>query len=331
AFRLGLWGEDKGPTISQLLYQHVSYGAQFTFQKYKIPARGQAFMTDRAEWLRIQNGHWPSLPQGVTNLDSEPHYLRTARDLAEYVRSDFSYQPFVTAAAILHGEAHRPREGLAKTHPYKRNPSQNGFVTWGPVHVYSLVAKATDMALKAAWACKWLHHPLLRPEEYGGHVEFQRFVPKWLRETEAVKRTIASQGSALLPQAYPEGAPLHPAYVSGHSAIAGACVTVLKAMFDGERVFRFPQIPTRDGRDTQAASEANLTYAGELNKLAANTAMGRMWAGIHWRCDSLEGLRLGERVGHAVLQEAIAQTPESRRGENISLSYIDLFGKTVTI
>ena len=37
-----------------------------------------------------------------------------------------------------------------------------------------------------------------------------------------------------------------------------------------------------------------------LNKLAANLALGRDIAGVHWRSDGREGLKLGEAVavGH---------------------------------
>ena len=35
----------------------------------------------------------------------------------------------------------------------------------------------------------------------------------------------------LLPQDFPEGSPMHPAYGPGHATVAGACVTILKAVF----------------------------------------------------------------------------------------------------
>jgi len=31
----------------------------------------------------------------------------------------------------------------------------------------------------------------------------------------------------LLPMAFPEGSPIHPAYGAGHATVAGACVTIL--------------------------------------------------------------------------------------------------------
>ncbi len=46
-----------------------------------------------------------------------------------------------------------------------------------------------------------------------------------------------------------------------------------------------------------------LTVGGELNKLAANIAIGRDAAGVHWRSDGIEGLKLGEAVAISMLQD----------------------------
>jgi hypothetical protein len=48
---------------------------------------------------------------------------------------------------------------------------------------------------------------------------------------------------------------------------------------------------------------APLTVAGELDKIAANIAFGRNAAGIHWRTDYSESLRLGEAVALGILEE----------------------------
>ena len=46
-----------------------------------------------------------------------------------------------------------------------------------------------------------------------------------------------------------------------------------------------------------------LTVGGELNKLAANISIGRDFAGVHWRSDSIEGMLLGEEVAINVLRD----------------------------
>jgi hypothetical protein len=107
----------------------------------------------------------------------------------------------------------------------------------------------------------------------------------------------------LLPQGYPEGSPLHPAYGAGHATVAGACVTVLKALFDESFVITNPLMSAADGLSLLPYNGPELTVGGELNKLAANIAMGRNFAGIHWRSDYAESLKLGEAVSISVLRD----------------------------
>jgi hypothetical protein len=102
-------------------------------------------------------------------------------------------------------------------------------------------------------------------------------------------------GSRLLPQAFPEGCPLHPSYGAGHATVAGACVTILKAFFDETFVVPDPVIPASDGTTLVPYVGADLTVGGELNKLAANIALG------HWRTDYTESLKLGEAVAISLL------------------------------
>lgn len=121
--------------------------------------------------------------------------------------------------------------------------------------------------------------------------------------SQAASRVFGKSGTYLLPMAYPEGAPPHPAYPAGHAAIAGACVTVLKAFF--KESFVIPKLvqASADGLSLLPFSgrPLTLTVGGELNKLAANIGMGRNFAGVHWRSDLTEGLKLGEEVAINIL------------------------------
>ena len=47
----------------------------------------------------------------------------------------------------------------------------------------------------------------------------------------------------------------------------------------------------------------NLTVNDELNKIAANIAIGRNWAGVHYRLDYTQSLLLGEKIAIGILQE----------------------------
>jgi len=229
------------------------------------------------------------------------------------------------------------------------------FNDFGPLFIEKKVVEATEHGQKAAWHKKWNVHRRLRPEEYGGRVEAavgsdleaatDYPIPDNLRFSDALKETVKRHGSYLLPQAYAEGSPTHPAYPAGHSVVAAAGVTVLKAFFDGDYVFAADEkvIPTEDGSDLVTADELTdgfagsfdvepgifdeLTVRGELNKLAANMALGRNRAGIHYRTDGIEGLRLGESAALAFLEDQlslpnvddVALTLETFDGEQVTV------------
>lgn len=114
---------------------------------------------------------------------------------------------------------------------------------------------------------------------------------------------------------------MHPSYGAGHAAVAGACVTILKAFFDtsclfvrrgGQDLFRryetgdlsVEYTPSADGL-TLADSTGNafLSLEGELNKLAANISIGRNMAGVHYFSDYYDSLRMGEEIALGVLEE----------------------------
>jgi len=42
---------------------------------------------------------------------------------------------------------------------------------------------------------------------------------------------------------------------------------------------------------------------GELNKIASNVAIGRNIAGVQWRSDYTESLKLGEQIAISVLRD----------------------------
>jgi hypothetical protein len=132
--------------------------------------------------------------------------------------------------------------------------------------------------------------------------------------------------------AFPEGSPAHPSYGAGHATVAGACVTILKALFDGELPVTdfFPVVePTDDGSTLMpylGADVGQMTIAGELNKLGSNVATGRNLAGVHWRTDGEESMRLGEEVAIRVLR---GQKPTYNEGFGATFKRFD--GTMITI
>src|SRR6185369_11752387 len=105
-----------------------------------------------------------------------------------------------------------------------------------------------------------------------------------------------------------------PAYPAGHAVIAGACATILKACFAESFVIPNPQVPSEDGGQLVRYAGSDLTVGNELDKLAENIAMARNFAGVHWRSDGVEGLKLGEDVAIALLRETRAMNRETFGG-----------------
>lgn len=145
----------------------------------------------------------------------------------------------------------------------------------------------------------------------------------------------------LLPIAFPEGSPTHPAYGAGHATVAGACVTVLKAFFemfeaDGvtERAWpweafvpNFPSSNQNEGGELEpAADQTGYTVQGELDKLAMNIANARNMAGVHYYTDYYESVRLGERIAVSILEEQL-----SMYDEPLSMSFATFDGEPIRI
>jgi hypothetical protein len=60
---------------------------------------------------------------------------------------------------------------------------------------------------------------------------------------------------------------------------------------------------TADGLFPQPYTGGDLRVGDELNKLASNVALGRDFAGVHWRSDATDSLVLGEEVAIRYLTE----------------------------
>jgi hypothetical protein len=300
-FRGGSAGELAGPYISQFLWKTIPWTPIRVEQKIRTAVPGVDYLTSFEDWLGSQNGRIA----GVNRFDPEARYIRNGRDLGEYVHRDFTYQAFL-GACLMALKLGTPPDG---GNPYKHSRTQSGFTTFGPPYLLYLIAVVTQAALKACWYQKWRVHRRLRPEEMGGRVEAHRRgmaeypLHPVLFGSAAIEEVRGRYGTALLPQAYPEGSPTHPSYPAGHAVIAGACVTALKACLDESHEIPEPGVAAADGLALLPYEGPPLTVGGELDKLAGNVAFGRNFAGLHWRSDASEGLKLGEDVAIAVLEE----------------------------
>ncbi|MGH7909911.1 MAG: vanadium-dependent haloperoxidase [Thermodesulfobacteriota bacterium] len=314
-----------GPYISQFLLKDVPYGATTIVQRCRTTLPGDDYMTKYADWLAVQNG----ASTGSNKFDPTPRYIRNGRDLGECVHWDFTYQNFLNASLILLGMG-APVDIM---NPYKNSLTQSGFITFGSSHILHLVATVAICALKAAWYQKWSVHRRLRPEAFGGRIHNHLTgtakypIHSDFLESPVLKKVFSKNGTYLLPMAFPEGSPTHPAYPSGHAVVAGACVTVLKVFFDESFVIPNPVVASADGLLLLPYEGPDLTVGGELNKLASNIAIGRNFTGVHYRSDAIEGLNLGEAVAIGMLTEMRSTYNEKFGG--FSLTKFD--AKAITI
>jgi hypothetical protein len=72
--------------------------------------------------------------------------------------------------------------------------------------------------------------------------------------------------------------------------------------------------PSVDGLSLKPCLDHFPLVGDEIDKLAFNIAMGRDWAGIHYRSDSVAGLQLGEEVGISILQDMARTYTEEFKG-----------------
>jgi len=328
-------GDLLGPYLSQFFYQDCNFGANKLEQKITTTAPGINYMTDFDTWLAVQRG----ISQPPDVFDPVPRYMRNGRDIGQWVHIDVLFQGYFHAFLVLAGAGAPFDDG----NPYNNNPSQIGFGTFGGPHIATLLCEVSTRALKAVWFQKWFVHRRLRPEVQAERVHRTLFDganypvhPEILNSFSDNNRLkgFMPAGNALLPMAFPEGSPTHPAFGAGHATVAGACVTILKAWFnDATRLVDIgldPVQPTDDGLSLVpylGADAGDLTVGGELNKIAANVALGRNTAGVHWRSDATESLKLGEQIAIGILRDQRACYNEVFNG--FSLTKFD--GTTVTV
>ncbi len=326
-----------GPYCSQFMLLTTPFGAEVLDRRMRTLASGGDHMTDFAEWLAIQNGQVPS---GTMRFENQRRYIRCGRDLGQWVHIDVLFQAYFSACLIL-GTPPEAFDGqlgglgcpLNPGNPYAGVANQIGFGTWGGPFFKTILCEVATRALKAVWFQKWFVHRRLRPEVFAGRVHVHKSGLKSypihadVLDSEAADRVRQRHGTWLLPMVFTEGSPTHPAYGAGHATVAGACVTILKALFDEDFVIPNPVVPNPAGTNLQQYSGPPLTVGGELNKVASNVATGRNIAGVHWRTDAAESLRLGERVAIELLRDTVTVFNEGPG----SLTFTGFDGQTITI
>jgi hypothetical protein len=157
-------------------------------------------------------------------------------------------------------------------------------------------------ALLAAWRFKWAETKtryVERPIEYetrvtGGKPRFQVLYDRRVQPdgTGSEPRTLCPKPATPDPNdssVLSPGTPRHPAYPSGHSTYSAAASEILAYFFPKQRA--------------------------ELEKLADNIGLARLWAGVHWRQDHRGGQMLGRAVAKRVIDQLLRDPVRPLTGE----------------
>ncbi|MGK7957107.1 MAG: phosphatidic acid phosphatase [Crocosphaera sp.] len=364
-FRGPYKGCDVGPHVSQFLLKDFVFGNQPIQQTSLYPREGLDYMTDLETWKLVNNGDFN--PTGSDILDGR-RYLITLRDAGQWVHVDFPHQSSLWATIILLGEMAMTSSAIPYAQgPQDKRPIQRSepFGSLGGPDITVNSALAAVYGLKHAWFQKWCVHLRLRPEVYAQRLElFRRGTldqskfdelfgdgAEVLRKTKVGDRIIEhnqlqnikfsrgdKKGTLLLPMAFPEGSPAHPAYPGGHSVFAGAGATIAKAFFANTPI-PSPVVPTADGQGLTAYTGGEtLMLHEELNKLIANITLFRDGAGMHWRTDGTTsgcpgttiatgGNLLGEKMAISMLRDL----KETYAEEVGTFSFDSITGEHITI
>lgn len=153
--------------------------------------------------------------------------------------------------------------------------------------IKNLIAQAINNSYSSAWYNKFDIHLKPRPEYFGNLVDLQYPFNKELINNSILEKISKKQGNFLLSSCYPEGSPMTPAYPSVTAVLTGSIITILKYYFCDDR------------NEKGGCEETNY----ELNLLADNLCMSRMWAGVNDRHDLISGLFFGEAIGIRLLKE----------------------------
>jgi len=377
-FRYPFIGCQDGPYVSQLLYQtHSLDGAEYvpminSHLQVADPVTGDVlperkspgvdYMTSFAEYLSVENGNAFTAPNDPRSpIDPTKRFVRSVRDLGSLAASDSIFSIYFRAAICLQNLGIPTDPNI----PYNLDPNKriSGFNTFSTAWLFSLIGRVHETEA-AAFFQKWYVHRKVRPEAHANLVDgikTNRFTlnpsmhPDLLnssvlplifernRQLNLKRGMVSTDGSLLCPQELVGGSPSHPSSPAGHAFTAGACVTMIKAIFDlgtpehgnltpwpttAPPPFQPPSIANANGSALIQTGETNLTLMGELNKLAANISEGRNMSGIHWRVsDNMLGMSLGEDVAIYLLNETTKLLPEKFKG--FTLTKFD--GKTITV
>ena len=236
----------------------MSYFAELQTVNPYVP--GVDFMTTVEEFEAIHRGENPLTRADRIGL---PRHFQTGRDLATFVHND---NPMINWMPVV-GELLKlkvPKRTEFSPHHPDCN-ADGDFTCWGAPKLIGMLGEIVERVGHLSFRQKWWSL-VARPEEYA-----------------------YKMGLRLLPQAFPEGSPMHPSFTAMHAFLAYAQGYLLKEIFDTYYI-----LPNGN------------SVGYEIDLWAANIADARLWAGVHFISDNElvkdRALSLAKRVAAKHLQ-----------------------------
>ncbi len=375
---------------------YIKYGNQFIDQRGLVFTESIDHMINWQHWLDVQNGAdlGSANPLKTQRFISTPRDLATYVRFDALYQAYLNACLIMLGTQF--NSSNQKGFQVQPGFPEQGGSARTGFASFGGPHILSLVTEVATRCLKAARRQKFNYHRRGRPERIGGLLSLAAGNPAalgtksknalsgMLSHLSEILPLVAQHNKSristapaelllhkqvnwlagkcdhnnfLLPMAFAEGSPMHPAYAAGHATVAGGCVTMLKAFFRTLDDNHKPLLWSTTGLDefvpddsrtelTDYQSTDQPTIEGELNKLAANISIGRNMAGVHYYSDYYDSLRMGERIAVGILMEqlltfenlaASSHPPEkveivfrSFDGDVITLSSLDPFNPVIT-
>jgi hypothetical protein len=145
--------DEKAENISTLFHYTHNAGCYGFDGKYRLYDSTE-FLTDRQEFLDIQNGKKP-----IRKTVERKGFLVTNRDLASVAHKDLPYHWLENFYFGILAKGIKPKAHV------------KGFITGGPVGLFPIVLECIQNAMEQtrAWKYEYLR---IRPEELAGLLEF---------------------------------------------------------------------------------------------------------------------------------------------------------------
>lgn len=173
------------------------------------------------------------------------------------------------------------------------------------VRMYFIVEAAAMDAFIAAWDAK-MHYDFARPYSLVHNYYKKQTITAWGGPEKGMVNMPGTEWRPYSPDTFL--CPPFPSYVSGHSAVSGACAETLR-LYTGDDFFgeEISLVPGAMTEPLNAGDTVTLRFP-TFTETANMAGLSRVLGGYHIQADNVEGLNLGRKVAKAVWTKYLKHT-----------------------